>query len=310
MSRTWPIAVIVAVSLAATVVVRGAPQNEAAPSFKSVSSELVVLPVIVSDKNGRFVSDLPQDRFSVFDNGRPQPVSLFTNEDVPVTVGIVMDISGSMGSKLPYVEAATIAFARWSNPDDELFTIAFNDTVHHLLPGEAILAGDIPRLQDALMHLMPEGRTALYDALIAALDRLDAASRARKVLVLISDGGDNVSDASLRDVLARAQQSNAAIYTIGVFDPIDPDRNPNVLKQLARASGGERFLPPSPGPMLQACDRIAHEIRNQYTIAFEPPEHDGTYHKVRVQVRAAPNSPHLTVRTRHGYFAAGSNQGR
>ncbi len=290
--------------MAAAVAAYGARQRpEDAASFRSDSSELVVLPVVVTDKGGRFVSDLPPGRFSIYDNGRQQPVSLFTREDAPVTIGIIVDTSGSMGTKLPYVEAATLALARGSNPDDEIFAVAFNDTVREVLPGARILAGDIDHLQTALAALVSQGRTALYDALTTGLDRLEAAPGARKVLVLISDGGDNTSRASLHDVLARAQQSNVSIYTIGLFETADSDRNLDVLKALARATGAERFLPKSAGPMMQACQRIAREIRSQYTLGFVPPDHDGAYHSVRVRIEPT-DFRRLTVRTRPGYFAA------
>lgn len=298
------VAIGLVIVMATGIVARAAQQPPAeTASFQSASTELVVLPVVVTDKDGRFVSDLPRERFAVYDKGRPQQIAVFTNQDAPVTIGIIVDTSGSMGSKLPYVEAATLAFARGSNPDDEIFAIAFNDTVREVLPGAPTLASDIERLQTALGTLVPEGRTALYDALIAGLDRLEMATRARKVLVLVSDGGDNVSRATLRDVLARAQKSNVSIYTIGIFEPADTDRNPDVLKALARATGAERFLPKSAGPMMQACARIAHEIRNQYTLGIVPPDHDGAYHAVRVQIDPS-DSRHLTVRTRPGYFAA------
>ena len=152
--------------------------------------------------------------------------------------------------------------------------------------------------------MRPDGRTALYDAVLAGIDQLARGSRARKVLVVISDGGDNASEATLDTVLARARESNAAIYTIGVFDADDLDRNPGVLKSLARATGGERFLPRSPGELIQACERIAREIRSGYTIGYVPPDRDGSYHRVRVDVQPPP-SQKIKVRTRPGYFAAG-----
>jgi VWFA-related protein len=276
------------------------------PSFRSNSSELVVLPVIVTDNKGRYVSDLPNDRFSVFDNGRHVPIELFSNEDTPLTVGLVVDASGSMGPKMGDVVAASLAFAKSSNPQDELFAIRFNDDVQPVVRDRPFLmAGDLVALEAGVASLRPQGRTALYDALLAGLAHLARGSRARKVLVVISDGGDNVSEATLDQVLARARESNAAIYTIGIYDDNDLDRNPGVLKSLARTTGGERFLPRAPGALLQVCEQIAREIRSGYTIGYVPPDRDGAFHRVRVQV--APSPPRrLNVRTRPGYFAAGS----
>jgi VWFA-related protein len=150
---------------------------------------------------------------------------------------------------------------------------------------------------------VPDGRTALYDALLAGLDRLSTGSRARKALVVVSDGGDNASTATRDQVLARARTSNAAIYTIGLFDDGDEDSNPRVLKSLATETGGERFLPKSPDELLKACERIAREIRSGYTIGYEPPDRDGSFHRVRVALQ--PAARNITIRTRPGYFAAG-----
>lgn len=282
-----------------------APLAAQEPSFRSGSSELVVLPVIVTDKQGRYVGDLPRDRFSVYDNSRRVPIELFSNEDTPVTVGLLIDASGSMGPKLGEVIAAALAFAKSSNPQDELFAIRFNDDVQHAVRDRRFLmAGDLDALGSALAALRPDGRTALYDALTEGLDHLARGSRPRKVLVVISDGGDNASQATLERVLTRARDSNAVIYTIGIFDDQDFDRNPGVLKSLARTTGGERFLPHSPGELLQVCERIAREIRSGYTIGYVPPDRDGAYHRVRVQIDPSP-SRGSTVRTRPGYFAAG-----
>jgi len=273
------------------------------PSFVSGASELVVLPVTVTDRQGRLVSDLPQERFLVFDQGRQQDVVLFSSEDVPVSIALVIDDSGSMRSKLGEVVAATLSFARWSHPQDELFAIEFNDTVRDALGGGRLEAGHTRELEAALRTLVPQGQTALYDALVMALNRLDHAMHARKVLVLLSDGGDNVSKATLDQVLAHARRSNVAIYAIGIYDPDTPDTNPGVLKALAAATGGERFFPKSPGPLLQSCLEIAREIRSGYTLGYIPPERDGRYHPVRVQVNRTEGR-RLVVRTRPGYFAA------
>ena len=261
-----------------------------------------MLPVVVADKQGRYVSDLPADKFSVFDNGRRVPIELFTNEDTPVTVGLVIDASGSMRPKIGEVVAASLRFARLSNPQDELFAVRFNDDVQDLMPGPFLLAGDRTGLEAAVNSIHPDGRTALYDGLMDGLDHLASGSRARKVLVVVSDGGDNASTATLDAVLARARASNAAIYTIGIFDADDMDKNPGVLKSLANTTGGERFLPRSAGELLAACETIAREIRGGYTIGYAPPARDGAYHRVKVVVESPSRKLH--VRTRPGYFAA------
>jgi VWFA-related protein len=277
------------------------PQSDTG-RFVASSSDLVVVPVVVTDRQDRFVAGLPQNRFAVFDNGRPQPVSLFTAEDTPVTIGLVVDDSFSMTSKVSEVMAASLAFSRSSNPADELFAVAFNDSVHDVVGGAMLSAADVPALERALAELTPQGETALYDGMVAALGRLERGTRPRKVLVLISDGGDNASRATLKDVLALARASAVTIYTVGLFDEEDRDRNPGVLKSLAQTTGGERFLPQSPALLRDACEHIAREIRSGYTIGYVPPDRDGGYHRIRVDVQA-PDRGRVIVRTRPGYLA-------
>jgi Ca-activated chloride channel homolog len=277
------------------------------PSFRAVSSELVVLPVVVRDKQGRYISDLRKERFVVYDNTRRMPIELFTNEDTPVTVGLIVDASGSMRSKLSEVIASAIAFAKSSNPNDELFAVRFNDDVREVVRDRRfLLASDLKDLDAAMSSLVPQGRTALYDALIAGLEHLDEGTRPRKALIVISDGGDNASNAKLETVLARARKSNAIVYTIGLYDADEADKNRGALKALAHASGGERFEPDSPGELLQVCQRIARELRSGYTIGYVPPDRDGLFHRVRVVIEPAAK---LQIRTRPGYFAAASSPG-
>ena len=262
-----------------------------------------MLPVTVTDKPDHFVTGLTKDRFTVYDNGRAVPIEFFSGEDTPVTVGLVIDASGSMRRKLGDVIAATTAFARLSNPDDELFVIRFNDDVRHAVANRPfLLASDLARLHTAMQSLVPEGRTALYDALVAGLEHLATGTRSRKILILVSDGGDNASSATLDRVLAQAKTSNAAIYTIGIYDETDLDKNPGVLKSIASVTGGERHLPRSTAPLIRVCEHIAREIRSGYTIGYVPPDRDGAFHRLRVEV-SSPDRRKLSARTRPGYFA-------
>ena len=271
--------------------------------FKSSSSDLVVLAASVTDKDGGFVEGVGRERFIVYDEGKRQSIALFSNEDTPVSVGLIIDNSASMQPKVGEVVAAALACAKRSQPDDELFALAFSDGVQDVLKDRPfLLAGDLADLEQALVALQPDGRTALYDAVMAGLDRLDAGTRSRKVLIVLSDGGDNMSHATLDQVLERARHTDATIYTIGLFEPGDPDANPGVLKSLAQMTGGERFLPRSPAPLLRACERIARDVRSGYTIAFEPSKRDGRYHRVQVDVDRA-DGRRLEVRARPGYVA-------
>jgi Ca-activated chloride channel family protein len=264
----------------------------------------VVLPVTVVDQRGEFVSDLDAGRFVLYDNGRPVPVQLFTNDDTPVAVGLILDNSRSMRRRMPTVVDAVLAFADLSNPEDEIFALRFDDEVRNALPSDDFLyAGNRDGLKEALTALVPGGRTALYDALMAGLARLDMSKLPRKVLVLVSDGGDNASRVAVLDeVLAASRRSNAAIYAIGLFDESAPDADPGVLKKLAHATGGERFLPETPQALSDVCRRIARTIRSGYTIGFEPPSRDGGFHRVEVKIQP-PDPRRLSVKTRPGYTA-------
>jgi Ca-activated chloride channel family protein len=296
---------VVRLLIAFVVAVAATPSEVGAQSahFRGATSDLVVLSATIVDKDGGPVEGLERDLFTVYDEGARQRIDLFTNEDTPVSVGLIIDSSGSMRRKVGEVVAATVTFAKLSHPEDELFALAFNDEVRETSAAGAFLrAGDLTAVEKAVSSMRPEGRTALYDAVIAGLDRLEMGSQSRKVLIVMSDGGDNASRATLDQVLDRARRSDATIYTIGLFEAGDPDANPGVLKSIAQATGGERFLPRSPAPLLRACQQIAREIRSGYTLAFEPPKRDGRYHRIRVELNR-PNGRRVDVRTRPGYFA-------
>ncbi|MGA2722328.1 MAG: VWA domain-containing protein [Bryobacteraceae bacterium] len=286
-----------------------APQDrDSGPLRISVDVALVVLHATVSDRQGGFVSDLGERDFEVYEDGVPQSIRLFSNEDVPVTVGLVVDHSTSMGPKLAEVTAAARAFVRSSNRDDEMFVVNFNERVSLGLPGAIRFTDSTAELGDAIAAAPTGGQTALYDAIAKGLDELQAGSRDKKVLIAVSDGGDNVSAHSLAEVMKLAGQSSAVIYTVGIFEEEDPDRNPGVLKHLAQATGGEAFFPGRIGEVLAICERIARDIRHQYTIGYVPINlaHDGAYHAIRVLARAQGHK--LSVRTRTGYMASGEPQ--
>jgi Ca-activated chloride channel family protein len=275
----------------------------------SVDVALVVLPVTVTDRQGGFASNLVEQDFEVYEAGVAQHIRLFRNEDIPVTVGLVVDQSTSMLRKLAEVSAAAQSFVRSSNRDDEMFVVNFNEKVSLGLPGAIRFTNNTVLLAKAIADRPPGGRTALYDAIAKALEELQVGSRDKKVLIVVSDGGDNASAHRLAQVMKLAEQSNAVIYTIGVFDEDDPDSNPGVLKRLAHASGGEAFLPSQLSEVAPICERIARDIRHQYTIGYVPsnPAHDGAYRAIRV-VAQAKGHDKLSVRTRTGYIAGSESK--
>jgi VWFA-related protein len=285
-----------------------APQDrDSGPLRISVDVALVVLHATVSDRKGGFVSDLGERDFEVYEDGVAQPIRLFRNEDIPVTVGLVVDHSTSMRPKLAEVTAAARAFVRSSNREDEMFVVNFNERVSLGLPAAIRFTDSTAALGNAVAATPTRGQTALYDAIAKGLEQLKAGSRDKKVLVVVSDGGDNASERSLDQVMELAGQSSAVIYTVGIFDESDEDRNPGVLKRLAQATGGEAFLPDQIGEVVAICERIARDIRHQYTIGYEPSDltHGRAYHSIRVVARAKGRHGALSVRTRTGYIASG-----
>jgi Ca-activated chloride channel family protein len=281
------------------------PKNHLSDDFTfSVNVDVVILHATAQDKKGAPVSGLGKDDFQIYEDGAPQPLKYFSHEDIPVTVGLVIDNSGSMGPKRADVIAAGLAFARSSNPQDQIFVVNFNENVSFGLPEKVAFTDQVPQLEVALSKLRPDGETALYDALVVALDHLKQGTRDKKVLIVISDGGDNASKHKLAEIMAAAGKSDVILYTIGIFNEEDGDSNPGVLKQLARNTGGEAFFPESLKEVVPICERIAHDIRNQYSLAYVPTnrKRDGSYRAIQVKATSSGRG-RLSVRTRPGYFA-------
>jgi Ca-activated chloride channel family protein len=262
---------------------------------------LVLLDVSVKDRDGGFVTGLSKDNFVVFDNGTAQPITIFAADDVPVTVGILVDESRSMTAKRAEVLSAAEIFIAESNRRDEVFVLNFNDSVKHGLPNDVPFSDDLGQLRSALYRGDPNGRTALNDAVADGLKHLELGRRDKKTLVVISDGGDNASRHTSQEVLGKVEHNIATIYTIGLLEAGDPDWNPGLLKKLARISGGEAYFPIDPEGLVVACRSIAKDIRNRYTLGYRSPEDTGdSLRHIRVAV-ASPGHPRLMARTRERY---------
>ncbi|MGA2725483.1 MAG: VWA domain-containing protein [Bryobacteraceae bacterium] len=272
---------------------------------------LVVLHAIVRDRKGGLASGLPKENFHVFENGAPQEVRVFQHEDVPVAVGLIVDNSGSMGPKRKDVTAAALAFVRSSNPRDEMFVVNFNERVSFGLPDTQLFSASAAELERALNGVRANGKTALYDAIDDGLAHLRQATPDKKVLIVISDGGDNASRHTLGQVLEGVERSDAIVYTVGLFDEFDAGRNPAVLRRIARATGGEAFLPEETSRVVPICERIAQDIRNQYTVGYMPSNRklDNSYRTISVTA-TGQHGEKLLVRTRAGYIASPEHKGQ
>jgi VWFA-related protein len=262
---------------------------------------LVLLDAAVKDRKGNPVSGLSRDNFKVFEDGRPQSLQVFVSKDTPVTVGIIVDESFSMRPKRDAVLTAAETFVKESNPGDEVFVLNFNDTVIRGLAGPQLFSGDIEQLSNALHRGVPVGKTALNDAIVEGLQQLEQGKFDKKTLIVISDGGDNASRHTHREMLDAVVRSSATIYTIGLYDTDDPDRNPGMLRELARISGGEAYFPATPPDTIPVCQRIARDIRARYTIGYVPPSGGANaLRHIRVRVEA-PEHGKLTAITRSSY---------
>jgi Ca-activated chloride channel homolog len=271
----------------------------------SVKTELVVLPVRVTDAHGNFVSGLRQKDFQVYEDGRPQEITVFQRGDTPVTVGLVVDHSRSMGPELSDVAASVSAFAESSNPQDEMFVVDFNDQVWFQLLDGKPFTNDGAELQKAVEAVSARGRTALYDAVAEGLNHLRLGQWDKKALIIVSDGGDNASAHTYSQILALAQRSQTLIYSIGLEGALDADENPDVLKRLCKNTGGIAYFPGPKDHVSDISNQIARDLREQYTLGFSPEHVSGahSFRKIEVKV-SAPGRGKLHVRSRPGYMGA------
>lgn len=302
---------LVAVFVAGIAAAAAAQQSPAADRpVISVETSMVLLPVTVVDRHGGFVPGLSRENFTVFDNGAPRTITFFANEDMAATVGLVIDASSSMTRQRERVAAAASAFAELSHPGNELFTIHFNEAVWNGLPPTVAFAESVEQLRAALARAPARGMTAMYDAVWQGLDHLAAfGTRDRKALVIVSDGGDNASLHTRDEVLDRARRTNVTMYAVILADPDDHDARPDVLRMLARDTGGDAVTPARLEDLVAGFTRIALEIRAGYTIGFLPPDLAGSeFRPTRVVVTSGARRP-VTVRTRAGYYAGPSRRG-
>jgi Ca-activated chloride channel family protein len=268
------------------------------------SVDLVVLHVSVTDEHGQFVPGLKPENFRVFEDDSEQKISVVREEDVPVSMGLLIDNSGSMDDKREKVNAAALAFVKTSNPDDEAFVAHFNDKYDF----DRDFTSDLGELNKALEHAEPDGSTALYDATIASLEHLKSGYRDKKVLLIVSDGEDNSSHRNLASALQEAQKSSALIYAVGLLReevPESAERDRQALLALTRATGGTALFPEKLEDVEPACAQIAREIRHQYTLAYYPTNNrkDGSFRSLRVQIVPPSGSGNISARTRTGYYA-------
>ena len=271
-----------------------------------VGVNLVVLHTTVLDDRGRFADGLKPENFRVFEDKTEQKVSVFKREDVPVSMGLVIDNSGSMRDKRARVNEAAVTLVQASNPQDEAFVVNFNDDYY--LDLDKDFTSSVPELKEALERIDSRGSTALYDAVIGSLDHLKKAHKDKHVLLVVTDGEDNTSRNSLEKAIKEIQKTDTVIYTIGLLSEEKgkaKTKAKKALKEIADASGGLAYFPENVEDVHNICDQVAHDIRNQYILGYYPTNFrsDGTYRAVNVEVIPPRGHGKLIARTRNGYYA-------
>ena len=265
-------------------------------------TRLVVLHATVVDKGGHLITTLPQSAFQVYENGVQQQVKLFKREDVPVSMGLIIDNSGSMRDKRAKVEAAALTLARESNKDDEAFVVNFNDDAFL----DCDFTNNVPKMEQALTKIDSRGGTAMRDAIRMSIDHMRGkAKKDKKVILVVTDGNDNASAIGLETLVKAAQQSEVIIYAIGLLseeERREAKRAKRALDALTEATGGQAYYPKETSDVDRIAHQVAHDIRNQYTITYTPSNQalDGSFRQIRVTANG-PGRP--AVRTRTGYYA-------
>jgi Ca-activated chloride channel family protein len=283
------------------------PAPEHAPAGYAIQRDvnLVLLHVSVEDENGQFVPGLAAKNFRIFEDNVEQKIDVLRQEDAPVSIGLLVDNSGSMFDKRASVNDAAVTLVKNSNPEDEVFVAHFNENYFFDLNED--FTKDIAEMRKALDHAQSGGATALFDAIVKSLDRLKRGYSDKKVLLIVSDGEDNSSHGTFQYTMEQAQKSNDMIYAVGLLSQEKKDsaeRDKQVLSALSQATGGAAFFPQGLQEVESICTQIAHDIRHQYTLAYYPTKpKDGTYRALRVELIPPAGSGKLSVRTRTGYFA-------
>ncbi len=273
----------------------------------TVETDLVTLTLTVTDYYGRYVSGLTKEAFTIYDDKEKQEITFFSDDDAPVSIGILFDVSGSMsGEKILKARNALERFINTSHPRDEYYLIAFNKRAQLLMDrtrdGEAVL--------NKLTLVEPKNNTALYDACYLGVERVTRGTHQKKALLIISDGQDNASRYNFKEVRRLMKESDVVIYSVGIMDGRDVSSQEGLqgqafLDELSGVTGGKSFYPTSAVEMDEIFERIALELRHQYSIGYTPKgfEPDGKWHRVKVKVKPPRGLPRLTVRNREGYYA-------
>jgi len=292
-----------------------APPPSSPDSFKikkgqpiKTETEVTLVGASVTDPMGRLVTGLEQENFRVFEDGVEQEIIRFSSEDVPVSIGVIFDMSGSMADKIDKSREAAVQFFRTANPQDEFFLVNFNDRAQLI----SSFTGSVDDLQNRLMYTGAKGMTALYDGVYLGLSQMRGAHNTKKALLIISDGGDNHSRYSETEIRKFVREADVQIYAIGLFEPDGgptPEERggPSLLADMTMMTGGRAFTVRNLNELPDIASKISMELRNQYVLGYRPSgkAHDGKWRKIKVKLHPPQGLPPLTVSAKSGYFAPG-----
>jgi Ca-activated chloride channel family protein len=273
-----------------------------------VDVDLVLVNVTVTDPYNRLVTGLEQEHFRVFEDGQEQEVVHFSSEDVPISIGVVFDMSGSMSNKVDKARLAAIQFFRTANPQDEFFLVSFNDRAELV----SRFTNSIEEIQTRLMYAAPKGRTALLDAIYLGLSQMRGARNSKRALLILSDGGDNHSRYSERDIRNFVREADVQLYAIGIYEPLgyrnrSPEElsGPSLLSDLTEMTGGRAFPVENLNDLPDIATKISMELRNQYVLGYRPAnkDRDGKWRKIRVRLKPPKRMLPLNVYSKSGYYA-------
>jgi Ca-activated chloride channel family protein len=270
--------------------------------------DLALVNVTVTDPFNRLVTGLEQDNFRVFEDNVEQEIVTFSSEDVPISIGVIFDFSGSMSNKIDKAREAALEFFKTANPQDEFFLVTFNERAELT----SAFTNSVEDLQSRMLVTAPRGRTALLDAIYLGLSQMRGAHNAKRALLILSDGGDNHSRYNENDIKRLVKEADTQLYAIGIFDPLG-NRNrtpeelngPTLLSEITELTGGRVFAVEHLNDLPDIASKIGMELRNQYVLGYKPSNHihDARWRKIKVKLRAPKGLPPLSVYSKTGYYA-------
>ena len=286
----------------------GAPSNPALKTHTKpmkVDVDLVLIPATITDPMNRLVTGLERHNFELFENGQKQDIRHFSSEDAPLSLGVIFDMSGSMGNKIEKSREAVVEFFRTANPQDEFFMISFSERPEMV----ADFTSSVEDIQGKMVSILPKGRTALLDAIYMGLNKMRQAHEQKKALLIISDGGDNHSRYTESEIKSLVKEADVQLYAIGIFDSTprteEERMGPTMLSAITDVTGGRTFTIDNPNELADVATKIGVELRNQYVLGYRPknPVHDGKWRKVKVKLNPPKGLPPLHVYAKTGYYA-------